>query len=153
MELMHVKIRLATILDAKKMLEVNLKNLPENYPLYQWIFFLGKGAFSFVAETETGDIVGYSLALILQNSKAIIASIAVEVEYRRKSIAKKLLLNSILALKKEGVLNISLHCRVSNHAQELYKKLGFSLIETVPHYYFNPREDAYLMERKESSLL
>lgn len=100
-----------------------------------------------MAEAENGHIVGYCLALVPEEKKAVIASIAVEVEFRRKSIAKKLLLNSILALKKNGAQKISLHCRVSNHAQELYKKLGFSLVETVPCYYLNPSENAYLMER------
>ena len=60
---------MATIADAKKMCEINLKNLPENYSLLQWNFLIGTGPFSFVAETETGEMVGYCLAITLWPEK------------------------------------------------------------------------------------
>lgn len=145
---MSVKIRLAVHSDAAKMCEINLKYLPENYPLGLWKLLLSTTSFSYVAEDcNSKEIVGYCLAVPLDEKKAIIASIAIIPEFRRRSIAKQLLLTSILSLKKSGLNHISLHVRISNPAQELYSKMGFKCIDTVHNYYSNPQESAFLMER------
>lgn len=46
-----------------------------------------------------------------------------------------------------NIRKISLEVRISNFAAiKLYKKLGFVIQNTVPEYYVDNKEDAYLME-------
>ncbi|MEM3896759.1 MAG: ribosomal protein S18-alanine N-acetyltransferase, partial [Archaeoglobaceae archaeon] len=74
-----------------------------------------------------------------------IVSIAVRKEFRGHGIGEALLREAIKRLRARGKTKIALEVRVSNKpAQELYKKLGFRIVDTIPSYY-SDGEDAYYM--------
>ena len=76
-------------------------------------------------------------------------NVAVDPDYRRQGIARKLILELIRGLKEKGNHCLTLEVRSSNTpAIELYLQLGFSQIGKRPGYYRNPREDALIMRKE-----
>lgn len=81
---------------------------------------------------------------------AHITSIAVNREYRRHGIARRLLEQSLKSLKENYLAErVSLHVRKSNHAAlRLYRDgLHFEVKEVASSYYADG-EDAYAMEKR-----
>lgn len=73
-------------------------------------------------------------ALIYQHSDAVyIDSLWVKENYRRRGIAKELLKRVERDALEKGII-IQIICTTSPTAKELYQKLGFELIATVPEY-------------------
>lgn len=126
--------------DLNDVKSLNEATLPENYPMWIWINeFVKAKDFSFVA-LDNNKIVGYILC-----NKEYIVSFAVSNKYRGQGIGSKLLKMCIGKLKN----NVKLQVRVNNSvAIKLYQKNGFEIKKTLPNYYMNPVEDAYLMEYK-----
>ena len=104
---------------------------------------------------EDEKIIGYVGALY-SFDESDVALVAVNPDYRRRGIAEKLmktLFNSraeplmqtpFKSLAEKGVKKAFLEVRVSNFAaQNLYKKLGFSVIGQRKNYYVT--EDALVM--------
>jgi [ribosomal protein S18]-alanine N-acetyltransferase len=78
--------------------------------------------------------------------EAHVATLAVSPEHRQKGIGERMLLYALAEAKKEGAALVYLEVRRSNiAAQEMYKKHGFLVTGTRPHYYANNKEDALLM--------
>lgn len=76
---------------------------------------------------------------------ADLINIAVHPDFRRRHLARALLLHLIDLLKKKDVENVFLEVRVSNlPAQLLYRSLGFITLSRRPRYYING-EDALVM--------
>ncbi len=96
-------------------------------------------------------VVGHLVASIDRAVASAYAwAIAVHPDYRRQLIATRLLMKSLRLLKREGIKTLSLHVRAGNvPAISLYKKHGFTVLQTLPGLYPAPhREDGLLMERK-----
>ena len=69
--------------------------------------------------------------------------VSVDKEYRRRNIARNLLLKLFEEGRKKGVTEFTLEVREGNYAaRKLYEKLGFSYAGTRPGFYSNPKEDA-----------
>ena len=139
--------RNATVQDAKKMNEINIACLPENYDLHEWLTVLQYfSKFCFVAEVNN-EIVGYILGIMQDAKHGNIASLAVSKNFRGRGIGKTLLVKSLVELKKSK-LSVTLHCRANSNpiAKTLYEKFGFIVKETLKNYY--DTEDGYLMENK-----
>jgi len=92
-----------------------------------------------------GRIVAYAVFSIgLGESR--LANIAVDDDFRRKSVAKNLLNNILKIVKEANCDYIFLDVRPSNKtAISLYKKFGFTELYTKPNYYHSPREDVLVM--------
>ena len=112
---------------------------------------------SFVAEDEKGEIVGYVLAKMEEDSESDphghITSLAVRRSHRRSGLAQKLMDQSSRAMVESfNAKYASLHVRRSNRAAlHLYANtLGFQINEIEPKYYADG-EDAYAMRRDLSS--
>jgi len=139
-------VKHADILDR-----INRQNLPENYSIHDWKYILEHyNKFCFIAtDTSSNTIIGYCICLPQNKTcdNSTIASIAIDPLYRNKGIATKLILQSILAIKKSNKNSIiDLHVRISNsYAIHLYKKFNFHIKGTVEKYYSNPVEDAYFL--------
>lgn len=106
-------------------------------PLSLWI----------VAEDD-GKVVGYigSQSVLGQ---ADIMNVAVDPNYRRQGIGRGLVLALVDELKKNDVSIAMLEVRVSNTpAITLYEELGFMKVGCRKNYYFNPKEDAYIMRKE-----
>ncbi|TBU23703.1 acyl-CoA N-acyltransferase [Dichomitus squalens] len=148
-----LSIRLARVEDLTAMQACNLQNLPENYTMRYYLFYLlSHPQLSYVAE-DGGRIVGYILARMDEDvgegeeAHGHVVSISVLRSYRRLGLAKRLMLQSQRAMAE--VYNagyVMLHVRKSNRAAiGLYRDtLGFRVQETEKGYYADG-EDAYVM--------
>jgi ribosomal-protein-alanine N-acetyltransferase len=97
-----------------------------------------------VAETDD-RVVGYA-SYSIGESEGHLTNIAVSPEFRRKSIAKKLLEHILNAVKKAGCVGIFLDVRPSNQsAIDFYRVFDFNEAYIRPRYYRNPEEDALVM--------
>jgi ribosomal-protein-alanine N-acetyltransferase len=97
-----------------------------------------------VAEAD-GQIVGM-LVLWLIMDEAHIATIAVHPDYRQRGIGAHILRETLKAAKAEGAGRATLEVRVGNlAAQEMYRKFGFEVVGSRPHYYKDNNEDAILL--------
>ncbi len=78
-------------------------------------------------------------------TKGHLVSIAVSQEYRKRGIAKALLSNSMVAIKKYKIQEYVLEVRVSNYnAIKLYEQFKFRVVNIKKKYY-RDGENAYYM--------
>ncbi|GAB1609635.1 N-alpha-acetyltransferase 10-like isoform X1 [Argonauta hians] len=164
-----MNIRCATPEDLMNMQHCNLLCLPENYQMkYYFYHGLSWPQLSYVAEDESGKIVGYVLAKIERSSSIYreedpedsvphghITSLAVKRSYRRLGLAQKLMDQASRAMVEcFNAKYVSLHVRKSNRAAlHLYTNtLKFSISEVEPKYYADG-EDAYAMRRDLSEFI
>ena len=100
-----------------------------------------------VAEAA-GKIVGYA-GVWLVAGEGHITNIAVHPEFRRRGVAKELILNLIEISEREGVKAFTLEARASNaEAISLYKSLEFSECGVRRKYYEDDNEDAVIMWKR-----
>jgi len=153
-------IRRCTSDDLEGVIEVNERELPEDYPYFFYKSILDNYSDSFLVACERDDpekIIAYvmwriertpsinSLKLV---NKGHLVSIAVSEIYRRKGIATALLNKSMPAIKKSGISEYVLEVRVSNYpAINLYKSLRYK-IQTIKKAYYRDGENAYYMVYK-----
>ena len=151
----EITIRPCTLNDLDGVIEVNEKELPEDYPYFFYKSILDNYPESFlIAQNGSAKIVGYimwrvekspSLDSLRYINKGHLVSIAVSNEYRKKGIAKQLLSNSMLAIKKYKIHDYVLEVRVSNYnAIKLYEQFNFQ-IENIKKNYYRDGENAYYM--------
>ena len=148
-------IRICTLDDLDAVIEVNERELPEDYPFFFYKNILDDYPESFlVAQNKHGKIVAYimwrvekapSINSLKYVYKAHLVSIAVAQDYRRRGIATKLVSNSMKAIKKYKIHEYVLEVRVSNYtAIKLYEKLDYK-IESIKKNYYRDGENAYFM--------
>ncbi len=105
---------------------------------------VGEG-YTFFALEDNGTLIGYAGMLTVLDT-ADITNVAVLPEYRRRGLAKELLVALADAAREEGVTRLQLEVRESNTAaRTLYGSLGFTVDGKRKHYYKKPDEDAVLM--------
>ena len=98
-----------------------------------------------VVREISGKLIGYICFWRVVDETHIL-NIAVQKHYRRKGIARNILVFAIDYWKRDGVKTVLLEVRRSNKAaQELYEKFGFNVIVSRKRYYKNPVEDALVM--------
>merc|ERR1711971_1418524 len=152
--LSKMNIRCATTSDLMNMQHCNLLCLPENYQMKYYMYHgLSWPQLSFVAEDNRGQIVGYVLAKMEEETEddphGHITSLAVKRSHRRLGLAQKLMDQTARAMVESfNAKYVSLHVRKSNRAAfNLYKTaLKFQISEIEPKYYADG-EDAYAMKR------
>lgn len=94
---------------------------------------------------EAAGFIGASLTI----DTADITNVAVLPAFRRRGIARTLLLSMETRLKEKGAREIFLEVRRSaDAAVSLYKSAGFEEISVRRGYYREPREDALIMRRE-----
>jgi len=99
-------------------------------------------------EPESPDILAYG-GYWKAGLEAQITNIVVRRESRCRGIGKRLMEFLLDCARGEGCTSGTLEVRQSNqHAQTLYKGLGFEVKGTRPKIYENPVEDAVLMEKQ-----
>ncbi|KAJ8609812.1 hypothetical protein CTAYLR_007182 [Chrysophaeum taylorii] len=140
----EVTIEAAGFGDIEEIQRCNRASLPENYAdsfyerhLKQW------PDLSFVARAD-GAVAGYVLGRLDENLGHI-TSLAVNREWRRLGLARRLMHSVHAQLVKRDVSVSRLHVRCSNFkALKLYSSLGYT-IHTVVRGYYADGEAAYLM--------
>lgn len=155
-----MNIRCARPEDLMNIQHCNLLCLPENYQMkYYFYHGLSWPQLSYVAEDETGTIVGYVLAKMEEESDddphGHITSLAVKRSHRKMGLARKLMDQSARAMAEcFKAKYVSLHVRKSNRAAlHLYTQtLEFEISEIEKKYYADG-EDAYAMKRDLTNFL
>ncbi|MFN3384563.1 MAG: ribosomal protein S18-alanine N-acetyltransferase [Archaeoglobaceae archaeon] len=141
---MQVVIREYSIRDFNEVLEIDREVFNPRNPSFDMFVYLTYCNEILVADIGN-KIAGYVVTMDVDKFTGKIVSIAVKKEFRGHGIGEALLREAIERLRAIGKTKIALEVRVSNKpAQELYKKLGFRTVETIPGYY-SDGEDAYYM--------
>lgn len=126
--------------DLLNVQRLNIRNSSENFLLSTFLNTLSTSYnTSFVA--EEGDVIGYVEAVAdVEEGKGHIYSLCVDGPFRRCGIGGRLINLAIRSIKIElrgrRACEIDLHVRTSNRgAIELYKSLGFVVVESnIPYY-------------------
>ena len=151
-------IRSCTLEDLEAVIEVNEKELPEDYPYFFYKSILDNYPESFlVACNDIGEIIGYIMWRVERNpaisslklvNKGHLVSIAVLKNYRRIGVATTLLSNSMKNLNKYKIDEFVLEVRVSNYtAINLYRKFNY-ITHSIKEKYYRDGESAYFMTLK-----
>ena len=144
----------------ESIMEIISKYLSEPYPIYTYRYFLNlwpdcticcydkKNNNKFI-----GVIVGNCENKKNNKKQGYIAMLAVEIEYRKKGIGKKLVLNLLKILKDVYNINeYSIETEVDNYAAlYLYESLGFIRTKMFINYYLNGN-NAYKLKLFEKEL-
>jgi tRNA threonylcarbamoyl adenosine modification protein YeaZ/ribosomal-protein-alanine acetyltransferase len=94
---------------------------------------------------QTGKVVGFSVASLMP-PRAELEIIAVDAQFQRRGLARKLFEELAGKLGLAGVREVILEVRASNQpALGLYRQLGFVETGRRPRYYQAPADDAVLM--------
>ncbi len=99
-----------------------------------------KSGFTLVAESETGQraIVGFIVADAPKGRSGHIITIDVLPEVRRAGVGSKLLLSSEARLRTSACSQVTLETAVDNRgALSFYKRHGYDVVGSIPHYYSN----------------
>lgn len=101
-----------------------------------------------VAVSDSGEVVGYSVTLIVAD-QAEIANLAVAPSVRRSGLGGQLLDGLLSAVRSQGAEAVFLEVRESNlAARRLYESRGFTVRGRRKQYYRKPAEDALIMGLK-----
>ena len=144
----------------ESIMDIISKYLSEPYPIYTYRYFLNlwpdcticcydkKNNNKFI-----GVIVGNCENKKNNKKQGYIAMLAVEIEYRKKGIGKKLVLNLLKILKDIYDVNeYSIETEVDNYAAlYLYESLGFIRTKMFINYYLNGN-NAYKLKLFEKDL-
>ena len=122
-----------------------------NEDAFRYEFFDNNYSHQYVAKVGE-KIVGYVIFWITFDS-ATLCKVCVDPLYRRNNIGRSLLDEMMDDVFANRAVSITLEVRTSNEAAiNLYKKMGFEIVVTKPHYY-SDGEDAYYMVERMSVLL
>lgn len=151
-------LRRFTEFDLDKVMNINMKCLPENYMSSFFLDLYKSYPETFlVAETE-GQITGYIMCRVESGfselnrfkfaKKGHVVSIAVLPNHRRKGVGVALMVASMKGMVNYGCGECYLEVRESNQsAISMYQKLGFRILRKINGYYFDG-ENATIMGRK-----
>jgi len=142
----NLLIRAANKKDVTPIFE--LEKICFNLPWSERSFFeeITRNKLARYAVAETGErIIGYAgIWLVLDEGH--IVNVAVHPDFRRKGVAKNLILALMESSRKEGVAAYTLEVRISNkEAISLYKSLDFKESGIRKEYYDDNSEDALIM--------
>jgi ribosomal-protein-alanine N-acetyltransferase len=100
-----------------------------------------------IAAEIDGTIVGYAITWFVVDQGEL-GNIAVDSTWRRRGIAKTLIIAALDRARTRGIREIYLEVRRTNTgAQKLYRQLGFRQVGVRRGYYVTPAEDALVMRR------
>lgn len=92
-----------------------------------------------------GRLIGY-VSTFLVADEMNIANVAVDSEFRRQGVGKRLMDSAVILAKQNRMTTIYLEVRKSNEAaQELYRKVGFERGGVRKNFYDHPKEDGLIM--------
>ena len=103
-----------------------------------------RGERHYVVAKVMGEVAGYAGSMYVVD-EAHVTNIAVAPEFRRRGVARSLLLELASRAVERGMVSLTLEVRVGNEAaQGLYREFGFAPAGIRQRYYENS-EDALVM--------
>lgn len=141
-----IKIRLMVMEDLPQVINIEKESYRSPWSLDDFVreLTINTRAQYFVA-LEDDLIVGFIGTWLLAD-EGHITNVAITPEKRGKGYGKALILHAIKSLREKKASYIILEVRISNEkAVNLYKSLGFRVIQLRKGYYVDSNEDAYVM--------
>ena len=142
------EIKPLTSKHIKELIRLNLRCFQQgdNYTRHAFDYlFNDPNTLSYRVVDGGGELVGFVFVMVNENGAAHLTTIGIAPEHRRRGLAKRLLKHVEAALIKREISTLVLEVRVSNtHAQDLYRRCGYYVVQRVNRYYLNG-EDCYLM--------
>jgi ribosomal-protein-alanine N-acetyltransferase len=143
--------------DLEAVININRICLPENYAPYFFLDTFNTLPETFIVAEVQGNVVGYimcrmehgfsDLRKLRFSKKGHIISVAVMPDFRRQSMGHSLVEQALTALSSLSADECYLEVRITNElAIGLYKKMGFEITRTIPHYYYDG-SDAHVMTK------
>jgi [ribosomal protein S18]-alanine N-acetyltransferase len=150
-----LRLRPMQLTDVDAVMTLEHLSFADPWPRSLYVREVKEGRYSryYIVETDTPDVeppvlVGQAGYWLLGN-EAHIVTIAVDPQWRGRSIGKWLLLRVLADVRGRGADLVTLEVRPTNTAAlSLYRKLGFDTIGQRKRYYANG-EDAYVLELAE----
>lgn len=139
-----MKVRKFVPQDLKRVYEIENMSFDRFYGInvFQQLYDMGVG---FLIAEKNDYVIGYIIFWRKYENQGHIISIAVDKNYRKLGVGKKLLERAISVLSLLDIQTIYLEVSDKNKgAFEFYKKCGFKVDRIVPNYY-NNGEGAILM--------
>ncbi len=115
-------------------------------------FILRRNAITLVAEfpgdvTPTHAIAGYAIVQPFRRMGRIV-TLDIAPEARRYGLGSRLMQECEERIRQRGCIEIYLETAIDNEpAIQLYRKLGYRIVRTLPAYYHAHSLDAYLMAK------
>lgn len=150
-------LRRFTPSDLEEVININRVCLPENYAAYFFIDTFNSLPDTFIVAESQGRVVGYIMCRLEHGfsdlkklrfaKKGHIISVAVMPDFRNLGMGNSLVQQAMSALSGLHTDECYLEVRVTNiPAINLYKKMAFEIVRTIPRYYFD-NSDAYVMAK------
>ncbi len=144
--------------DLDKVMNINMKCLPENYASSFFLDLYKTYPETFLVAEIDGEVAGYIMCRVESGfselnrfkfaKKGHVVSIAVLSNHRRKGLGVALMIASMKGMVKYGCGECYLEVRESNQsAIGMYQKLGFRILRKINGYYFDG-ENATIMGMK-----
>ncbi len=144
-------LRLMELKDVEQVYAIDVQSfsLPWSERSYRFELTENPTSRPWVAELVNGrgqlQVVGMIVVWIVLD-EAHIATIATHPEFRRRGVARRLLVTALADAASHGAIKAYLEVRRSNlAAQKLYEQFGFVVTGVRPRYYLDTQEDALLM--------
>ncbi len=151
-ESLPIIIRKMEVRDIARVMEIDHLSFTLTWSENSYRFELTKNKNSrlWVAETPAADsqyeLIGVLGAWMIVD-EVHIATLAIDPEYRKRKVAKKLLEHALQQAACEGAIISRLEVRFGNtSARKLYEKFGYQTVHIRPRYYADNGEDAVLMD-------
>ncbi|MGH8016569.1 MAG: ribosomal protein S18-alanine N-acetyltransferase [Candidatus Zixiibacteriota bacterium] len=144
-EKIEIRLRLMTLTDVDKVVGIEKECFPDPWPRSAFEDIVKSPDHGGLVAVMDDKIIGYGCYLIIVN-EAHLTNLAVKPDFRRKSVAGRLLSYIMEIANRKGCEYILLEVRPRNEsAVAFYEKAGFKLLYRRPRYYRNPVEDALVM--------
>lgn len=144
---MPVQISIRTLQsdDIDPILELEQDIFDDPWPREMFEDYLDLPDTHFLVARHDSEIVGYAI-LELEAEHGHLTNIAVARNWRRKSVAKRLMNRIFDIVSADGHETLVLEVRPSStEALKLYERYGFREIYRRPNYYRRPVEEAIIM--------
>ena len=131
--------------DIDRVREIEKEIFSDPWPRSMFEEYLGWSEAHFLVAVHGDRIVGYAAVEIIPDCGHL-TNIAVEAEYRRKSVANRLLDRIFEIVSSSGREIVVLEVRPSSsEALKMYRRWGFRELYRKPNYYRRPVEAAIIM--------
>lgn len=142
-----IRIEAMTFEDINAVREIDVRSASLPWPIssYEYEIRANRAGRSYVAKTETGRVVGFLIAWLILDEFHI-ANIAVDPDFRRRSIGFRLMQHGLSLARSENARESFLEVRAGNiPAIRLYEKIGYRAVSIRKGYYRDNNEDALNM--------
>lgn len=143
--MMDLELRQMRAEDVRRVAEIEKISFITPWSYNSLLGELSNDVAYYVVALDEGNVVGYAGVWIMFD-EAHMTNIAVDPEYRKRGIARAMILRLMKEGMKRGAERMTLEVRENNHnAQRLYASLDFAYAGMRKHYYSDTGENALIL--------